>query len=123
MTGVDQPYRLAEGDLVWVWEGGRLQRQQTVQKIGRTLVHIGPEPTWTRAYRIATRQRNDGNPGYFMTQEQKDALHLRERAMLVLRAHGVEISPRVEWDTDQLTQLAGFLPRIHPIPEDVEGRR
>lgn len=104
------------GQLVMIQDGGRgTWREERIQKVGRTLVHIGPSENRTVPYRIADQRRND-NYGrqwatYFQTIAQHESATRRERAVDALMQQGVaaDRGRLAKIDTGNLEKLWAYI--------------
>ena len=80
-----------------------------VVKVGRTLAHIdyGNSRERIETFRLSDGRRNDGfSRRYFLTISQVAERDRRHAANEVLKAHGVELTVRRSFTTEQCEALA-----------------
>jgi hypothetical protein len=91
MSPEAERWPIAVGDQVHVFLGGRKDSTLgTVTAVGPKLVQIDHYGKVTK-YLRSTRNRQDGNPGYFRTLQQHDEWTRLNEAIVKLRERGLEL--------------------------------
>lgn len=113
----EHDYTITVGDKVQVTDGTRRWREGTIVKIGHKLVHVNEGGFGIVTYWRDGQGRRDGYPGSFRTPDQAFGAETRIAARVVLRRHGLELTPGALWTADELQSLLTALETIHPLED------